>query len=114
MSQKMPAAPRFFIIAWLLGAAAFAQAPEPLFELALSNHQFVPETIRVPAERRFQLAVRNADATAEEFESYALHREKLIPAGRRVVIFLGPLKAGEYVFFGEFHSATAKGRLIAE
>ena len=64
--------------------------------------------------REYTLVVKNLDNGPEEFESYLLHREKLIPAGSQVTIFIGPLKAGTYDFFGEFHSDTAKGQIIAK
>jgi hypothetical protein len=30
------------------------------------------------------------------------------------VVYIGPLKAGKYPFFGEFNPATARGVVIAE
>ena len=58
--------------------------------------------------------VHNQDSTPEEFESHELNREKLIAPGKKAVIFVGPLKAGRYPFYGEFHETTARGTLIAE
>ncbi|MEJ2762082.1 MAG: cupredoxin domain-containing protein, partial [Gammaproteobacteria bacterium] len=49
-----------------------------------------------------------------EFESYPLNREKIITGNSSGVIYIGPLEAGEYDFFGDFHQDTAKGRLIAK
>ena len=54
------------------------------------------------------------DATAEEFESYELNREKVVPPKGQVTIFVGPLEPGRYPFFGDFHKETAKGVLIAK
>jgi hypothetical protein len=31
-----------------------------------------------------------------------------------ITVYVGPLRAGNYGFFGDFHQATAKGRLIVE
>jgi hypothetical protein len=61
-----------------------------------------------------KLTVHNQDATAEEFESHKLNREKIVPAGAKVVIFIGPLKPGKYEFFGEYNEATAKGVIVAD
>ena len=54
----------------------------------------------------------NTDETAEEFESYELNREKVIRGGRTGTVFIGPLPAGEYPFFGEFYPKTAQGKIL--
>ena len=53
-------------------------------------------------------------ATVEEFESFDLKREKIIPAKGKVIVIVGPLSSGEYSFFGEFHQETAQGKLIVK
>jgi plastocyanin len=104
----------------ILGAAvmmaslgAFAQA-EPEFKLVIENHRFAPETITVPAGKKVKLLIENKDATAEEFESHDLNREKVIPGKSTGIVFIGPLKAGEYKFVGEFNEKTAKGVIVAK
>ena len=86
------------------------------FELALTikNHRFEPAEAVVPANQRVRLTVHNQDSTPEEFESKVLGREKVIPAGAKAVIFVGPLKPGRYPFVGEFNEATAQGVLVAQ
>ncbi|HWI82816.1 cupredoxin domain-containing protein [Ramlibacter sp.] len=91
---------------------ALAADPEAL--LVIKNHRFEPAELKVPAGQRVKLTVHNQDGTAEEFESHKLNREKIIPPGGKVVIFIGPLKPGKYEFFGEYHEATAKGVVVAE
>ena len=95
-------------------ALASAQAAENEVALVIKEHQFNPAEIKVPANQRIQLKIHNQDATPEEFESHALNREKLIPAGGKAVVYIGPLKPGRYDFFGEFNASTAKGVVIAE
>jgi hypothetical protein len=68
----------------------------------------------VPAGAKFQLKVKNTDDTADEFESVDLNREKLVAPGQTITVFLGPLTAGEYKFFGDFHQDTAQGVLVAK
>ena len=80
----------------------------------IKDHYFVPSEIRVPAGQKVKLIVENQDATPEEFESHELNREKIIAPKSKVSIFIGPLKAGKYPFFGEFNQATARGIVIAE
>lgn len=96
----------------LMGSAAFAVEPEVL--LIIKNHRFEPPELKVPAGQRVKLVVHNQDSTAEEFESHDLNREKIVPAGAKASIFIGPLKPGRYSFVGEYNEATAKGVVIAE
>jgi hypothetical protein len=91
-----------------------ARAADAEVELVIRGHQFTPAEIRVPAGQRVRLIVHNQDAQPEEFESYRLNREKLVPAGAKVVVFIGPLAAGRYEFFGDFNPATARGVVIAQ
>ena len=62
----------------------------------------------------FDLSIENRDATAEEFESHALGREKVIAGKSSAVIYIGPLKPGKYPFVGEFNEKTAKGMIVAQ
>lgn len=100
------------ISASLLATGVYAAEPELL--LAIKNHQFEPVELKVPAGQRVKLIVHNQDSTAEEFESHDLNREKIVPPGAKISIFIGPLKPGRYTFNGEYNEATAKGVVIAE
>jgi hypothetical protein len=82
--------------------------------LVIRNHRFEPVELKVPANQRVKLVVHNQDATAEEFESHPLNREKVVPPGAKATIWIGPLKPGRYEFFGDFNPATARGAVIAE
>ena len=82
--------------------------------LVIQGHRFVPAEMTVPAGRKIKLTVVNNDASAEEFESYELNREKVVAGKGRIVVFVGPLRPGRYPYFGEFNMDTAKGTLIAE
>ncbi len=101
------------ILVALLFAIPPARADE-LPTLTLRNHRFEPARIEVPAGQKFKLLVHNADSTADEFESSELNREKLVAPGQTITVFLGPLDAGEYKFFGDFHQDTAQGVLVAK
>ncbi len=94
--------------------ATSAQADEPEFRLVIQDHRFAPAEIEVPAGQKLKLVVENRDPTPEEFESYTLNREKIVPGQGRITVYVGPLKPGKYEFFGEFNMATARGRLVAE
>jgi hypothetical protein len=103
-------------LAALICAAPLASAQDQpaVFRLTVTAHRFQPAELLVPAGVKFRLIVKNEDVTPEEIESHDLNREKVIPAGGEAVLFIGPLKAGVYDFFGEFHPTTAKGRIIAK
>lgn len=99
------------LVGSLLTLAAAAKGPA--FEIEIRNHLFEPSEIVIPANTKVKLIVYNRDPTPEEFESYELNREKVIMGNRQAVIFIGPLKPGEYPFFGEFNPKTALGLIIA-
>ena len=92
---------------------AFA-AGEPELNVAIEAHKFVPDRIEVPAGQKVKLLVENRDATPEEFESETLKIEKVIPGKGKATIYVGPLKAGEYKFVGEYNEKTAKGVIVAK
>lgn len=98
----------------LLLLPAVALAADAEVSLLIKDHKFVPEEVRIKANTKVKLVVSNQDATAEEFESHELNREKIVPANGKVVIFVGPLAPGRYPFFGEFHAQTARGQIVAE
>lgn len=116
----MPRAPRlpslafFALAALLLGFGAARADDPPTFRLLLQGNRFEPAEVRVPANKRFNLVVRNADPAVAEFESVELRVERIITAGRETTLRLGPLAPGRYPFMDEFHADTAQGVLIAE
>jgi hypothetical protein len=103
-----------FLAVGLMLSTNIALAETPIFELTIRDHLFYPAELVVPAGTKVKLLISNEDATPEEFESYELNREKVILGGKKTVIFIGPLSAGEYPFFGEFNMATAQGKVIAK
>src|SRR5271167_700973 len=98
----------------LWGGNATAVAEDAAVQLAIRDHQFVPTEIAVPAHQKVKLVIDNQDATAEEFESYELNREKVVAGKSQITIYVGPLEPGRYPFFGDFHKDSANGVLIAK
>lgn len=105
-----------FLLCLLLAAAPLVAtaADVPEIQLAIQNHRYQPEELKVPAGVKFKLIVTNKDATPEEFESVDLKREKIVMPNGKITVFIGPLEKGTYKFFGDFHQDTAQGRMIAE
>ena len=99
---------------WLAGWSLAAHAGVPVYEIEIREHLFYPAELRVPAGQKIKLQVINQDGTPEEFESFELNREKVIMGKHKATIFIGPLRPGEYPYFGEFHPETAQGVIIAE
>jgi plastocyanin len=97
-----------------LGAAGWAADAAQEIPITIENNKFSPEEIRVKAGAPFVLVLTNKDKTPEEFESKTLKIEKVIPGGKTMKIRIPSLKPGTYPFVGEFHEATAKGRIVAE
>jgi len=107
--------PFLVVASMLLALGGTAVASDlPQYTLVIKNHVYQPSELKVPAATKFRLIVRNEDATPEEFESTDFNREKIVLANSSITVYVGPLRAGSYGFFGDFHQATAKGRLIVE
>jgi plastocyanin len=106
---------KWLIMISLLGAwTTQVQAGEPAeYTLVIEGHRFIPAELAIPAGKKIKLVIVNKDTGAEEFESYALNREKIIPGKSSARVFVGPLKPGRYAYFGDFHQDVAKGVLIA-
>ena len=100
----------------VLASASFAvfAAGESELAVVIENHKFTPDRIEVPAGRKVKLTVENRDAAAEEFESEEMRIEKVIPGKGKGVVWVGPLKAGEYKFIGEYNEKTAHGVVVAK
>ena len=102
------------VLAAVAGAGVAAAADMPEFNLVIRNHAYQPSELHVPAHTKFKIRVTNEDATPEEFESTDFSRESVVLPKRSIVLYVGPLHAGAYGFFGDFHRDTAQGRLIVE
>jgi len=94
-----------------LPASADDAAP---IAVTLKDHRFTPSEIHVKANMASEIRLTNADSTAEEFDSSALHVEKVVAGGANGIVRLRPLAPGHYPFMGEYHSGTARGVVIAE
>lgn len=99
-------------LALLLPFSVFAADAD--YSLVIKDHRFQPAELTVPAGSKVKLLIENRDDTPEEFESHALNREKVIAAHGKATLYIGPLEAGRYLFFGEFNAATAQGVIIAK
>jgi hypothetical protein len=97
----------------VLAPGATVLADDPPVTIAIRDHQFVPSEVRVPANTKVELIIRNEQTTPAEFESASLHREKVVAPGSAASVFIGPLKPGRYEFFDDFNTAT-RGVLVVQ
>ena len=84
------------------------------YTITIKDHMFNPEITEIPAGQKVKLIIVNDDDTPEEFESHDLKREKIIRGNSKGIVFVGPLDAGTYDYFGEFNMDTAKGQIVAK
>jgi plastocyanin len=107
MRRLVLALPLVFAVA----APAFADDAE--VAITLKDHQFTPSEVSVPTGAKVKVTVKNEQPTTAEFESKVLHFEKIVTAGGEITLFVGPLNAGSYEFFDDFHHDT-RGHFIAK
>jgi plastocyanin len=85
-----------------LSAATFAADQAPV-QIDIKAQAFAPAELHVPAGVKVELHIVNHDDLPAEFESTDLSREIVVPAHKDVKVFIGPLDAGRYRFFNDFH-----------
>src|SRR5215831_19881059 len=102
------------LVALILGPVSSSMAEDPSYTLTIKDHKFQPTEIEIPAGKKIELTVKNEDPTPEEFESTELRREKVVPGGKQITVYIGPLKPGRYEFFGDFNPKTARGHIVAK
>ena len=95
----------------VLGAAVARADDAVLLSLTIKDRQFEPAELHAPAGKPLAFEVKNLGTVAAEFESSALHFEKVMPAGGQAVVHVRPLAPGRYNFFDDFHRQT-QGFLI--
>ncbi|HTK85159.1 MAG TPA: cupredoxin domain-containing protein [Patescibacteria group bacterium] len=91
---------------------AIARADD--YVLTIRDHHFTPPVLEIPSNQKIKLIVDNKDATAEEFESYELNREKVVDGNSKITVFIGPLDPGTYPYFGDFHKDVATGKIVVK
>jgi Cupredoxin-like domain len=101
-----------FVLIVVIATPAVSQ--DASYNLLIKDHKFQPTEIEIPADKKIALIVKNEDQTPEEFESVELRREKVVPGGEQITVYIGPLKPGRYEFFGDFNPTTARGHIVVK
>ena len=102
----------FCLCAFIALIPAAARADDYTF--TLKDHKFSPQQLDIPAGQKVKVTIKNLDATPAEFESYDLNREKVVGANGTVTVFVGPLEAGTYNVFDDFHHDTTTATIKAQ
>lgn len=84
------------------------------YELTLKGDVFTPPEIKVPAGAAFMIKMKNENASPAELEAKPLKIEKVAAGHSFIVVRVGALQPGKYLFVDEFQEDTAKGYVIAE
>ncbi len=96
----------------LPAARAVAAEEMPSFRIVMNGASITPARLDVPADLPFKLEITNAGSAPAEFESVALHKEKVLAAGTTSSLVFRRLAPGEYDFFDDFNP-DAKAVLVA-
>ena len=100
-----------FSLSWTISSAARADDAIPEIRFGAAGIQ--PSQLQVPANQPVKLRVANDGKSAIEFESFELHRERVVQPGQTITVFLSPMSAGTYTIFDDFNRDSAKGSIVA-
>ena len=106
-----------FMIVAVIGIAPRGVAAgddDLVFDIRAQDGHFEPSELTVPANRAFTIRVTSAEKTAIEFESFELHRERVVQPGETITVLIPALTAGSYKFFDDFHRDTPEGAIVVK
>jgi hypothetical protein len=83
-------------------------------QLRFEHGNFAPAQLNVPANKPFKVKVTNGSDAAIEFESFELHRERVVPPGETITVHMPSLAPGNYQFFDDFHHEVPKGLIVSQ
>jgi len=96
------------------GGARAAESDKPTFDIVAESGRFNPSELSVPANTPFVVHVRNAETATIEFESFELHRERVVQPGETITVNMPSLSSGTYKFFDDFHADTPQGTIVVK
>jgi len=106
------------ILALTLASALLCLAPPcaaeiPAFEILAQGGPMQPAQVRVPAGVKLRLTLRNTGKTPVEFESLALHLEKIVMPDSAATVTVQALAPGNYAIGDDFHPDSGTIQIIA-
>ncbi len=72
-----------------------------------------PASLTLPANTPIKLQVTNAGDAAVEFESFELHRERVVQPGQTITVYIPALPPGTYSFIDDFSNGAVKGEIVS-
>jgi plastocyanin len=81
--------------------------------ITMKDRVFDPAELHAPAGKTIAIHVKNLNTIVSEFESSALHFEKIVPVGGEGVVYVRPQQPGRYNFYDDFHHET-QGFLVVQ
>lgn len=111
--KKVVSTAAAFAILASLAVTSTSYATDDSSELRFSNGRFEPAMLTLPANRPVKLQVTNAGNAAFEFESFELHRERVVQPGQTITVYIPALQPGTYQFFDDFNRGAARGQIVA-
>ena len=72
-----------------------------------------PASLTLPANTPTKLKVTHAGDAAVEFESFELHRERVVQPGQTITVYIPALPPGTYSFIDDFSHGAVKGEIVS-
>lgn len=94
-------------------AAPSARAGDDSSQLRFHAGAVEPASLTLPANTPIKLQVTNAGDAAIEFESFELHRERVVQPGETITVYIPALPPGTYPFFDDFSHGAVKGEIVS-
>jgi hypothetical protein len=94
-------------------AAPAARAADDSSQLRFRAGAVEPASLTLPANTPVQLQVTNSGDAAVEFESFELHRERVVQPGQTITVYIPALPPGTYPFFDDFSHGAVKGEIVS-
>ena len=113
MSTSKTAAIIFASLAFFALSATPSRAADDFSQLRFARGSVEPATLTIPANTPIKLQVTNANDSAIEFESFELHRERVVQPGQTITVYIPALAPGTYPFFDDFSHGAVKGEIVS-
>ena len=99
------------LLAMLVAPAA--RAADDSSQLRFHSGAVEPASLALPANTPTKLQVTNSGDAAVEFESFELHRERVVQPGQTITVYIPALPPGTYPFFDDFSHGAVKGEIVS-
>ena len=101
----------FILLAAL--TAPSTHAADDSSQLRFHSGAVEPASLTLPANTPVKLRVTNDGAAAVEFESFELHRERVVQPGQTITVYIPALPPGTYSFVDDFSHGAVKGEIVS-